>query len=232
MITSPENQEKNPRQAKQSWLRRNYLSVVMFALVIGLTIALFLLKDEIVKLGNYGYLGAFLISVLTNASILLPMPSLLLIFPLGATFNPIYIGLAMGVGGAIGEMTAYLAGYSGRGLWHDNPNYQKAAAWLKKWGMLIIFVYTATPMPMDLMGLAAGNLRFPVWKFFLPAWVGKTIKYIALSLVGYWGWESFLNSGEFRMNLLVSSIAVVAVIVLIILALVLENWSWKRTRKK
>ncbi|MCX6003011.1 MAG: VTT domain-containing protein [Chloroflexi bacterium] len=145
----------------------------MFLLVVGITVALFLSRDEITKFGNYGYLGAFLISVFTNATILLPMPSILLIFPLGAAFNPLYVGLAAGFGGAIGEMTAYLAGYSGRGVWHNNPNYLKAVAWLKRWGMLIVFIFSVSPMPLDLMGLAAGNLRFPAWKFFLPCWPGN-----------------------------------------------------------
>lgn len=232
MAVNPENQEKLPPVVKKSWFRRNLVSVLMFVLIVGVTIALFLLRSEIVKLGNYGYLGAFLVSVLTNASILLPMPSLLLIFPLGATFNPLHIGLAMGLGGAIGEMTAYVAGYSGRGIWKDNPNYLKAEEWLKKWGMLVVFFFTVTPMPLDLMGLAAGNLRFPAWKFFLPCWPGKTIKYIVLAFVGYWGWAAFLNSSDFRMTLLVTAIAVVATIVLVVLALLLENGSWKRLQKR
>jgi len=77
--------------------------------MLGLTIALFIFRKEVVRLGNYGYLGTFFLSMFTNATIILPMPSILMIIPLGATFNPLYIGLVAGVGGAIGEMTAYVA---------------------------------------------------------------------------------------------------------------------------
>jgi VWFA-related protein len=44
------------------------------------------------------------------------MPGLVVLIPMGAAFNPFFIGLAAGVGGAMGEMTAYMAGYGGRGM--------------------------------------------------------------------------------------------------------------------
>ena len=176
-MLNSKNTEKQSPVVKGNWLRSNYLALVMFLLVLGVTIALFVFRNEITKLGNYGYLGTFLLSLATNATIILPMPNILMILPLGATFNPLFIGLAAGLGGAIGEMTGYVAGYTGRGIWSNNPNYLKAKGWLKKWGMLIVFVFAVSPMPLDLIGLAAGNLRFPAWKYFLPAWPGKTIKY-------------------------------------------------------
>ena len=222
MILNSNNSEKQLLWLKKSWLRRNYLALVMFLLVLGVTIALFVFRNEITKLGNYGYLGTFLLSLATNATIILPMPSILMILPLGATFNPLYIGLAAGLGGAIGEMTAYVAGYTGRGIWHDNPNYLKAKGWLKKWGMLIVFIFAVSPMPLDIIGLAAGNLRLPAWKFFLPAWPGKTIKYIVLAYVGYWGWKAFIKNENLQILLLVASIAALSVAVLLVLALELK----------
>ena len=112
-MLNSDNSEKPTPPVKKSWLRRNYLALVMFLLVLGVTIALFVFRNEITKVGNYGYLGTFLLSLATNATIILPMPSILMILPLGAIFNPLYIGLAAGLGGALGEMTAYIAGYTG-----------------------------------------------------------------------------------------------------------------------
>ncbi|MDD5288782.1 MAG: VTT domain-containing protein [Dehalococcoidales bacterium] len=232
MVLNSGKPENPSPSVKKSWLRRNFLSLVMSILVVGITIALFIFQDDIIKLGNYGYLGTFIISLLTNATIILPMPSILIIFPLGATFNPLYIGLAAGVGGAIGEMTAYVAGYSGSGIWHNNPNYLKIKAWLQKWGMLIVFLYSATPMPLDLMGLAAGNLRLPAWKFFVPCLPGKIIKYIVLAYAGYFGWEAFNKSESLKEALFMSGIVILGVIILLGLALLLERWDWKRARKK
>ena len=231
MLNSDNSGKKSP-SVKRSWLRRNSLALVMFLLVLGVTIALFVFRNEITKVGNYGYLGTFLLSLATNATIILPMPSILMILPLGATFNPLYIGLAAGLGGAIGEMTAYVAGYTGSGIWHDNPNYLKAKVWLKRWGMLIVFIFSVSPMPLDIIGLAAGNLRLPAWKFFLPCWPGKTIKYIVLAYIGYWGWRAFIKNESLQSLLLVTSIAAVSVAVLLVLALVFENLTWKKKTQK
>jgi membrane protein DedA with SNARE-associated domain len=232
MTSNTNNSITPPPAEKKSWLRRNSLAIVMFALVLGVTIALFFMRNEILKLGNYGYLGTFFLSLGTNATIILPMPSILMILPLGATFNPLYIGLVAGLGGALGEMTAYVVGYTGRGLWQDNPNYVKAVGWLKRWGMLIVFIFAVTPMPLDIMGIAAGNLRLPAWKFFLPAWPGKTIKYIVLAYVGYWGWEAFISNTDVRTTLIVTTVAALIVAVLLVLALVWEHFDWKKKQQK
>ena len=232
MTSNTNNSIISPPAEKKSWLRRNFLAIVMFALVLGVTIALFFMRNEILKLGNYGYLGTFFLSLGTNATIILPMPSILMILPLGATFNPLYIGLVAGLGGALGEMTAYVVGYTGRGLWQDNPNYIKAVGWLKRWGMLIVFIFAVTPMPLDIMGIAAGNLRLPAWKFFLPAWPGKTIKYVVLAYVGYWGWETFISNSDVRTTLIVTIVAALIVAVLLVLALVWEHFDWKKKHQK
>jgi membrane protein YqaA with SNARE-associated domain len=231
-MTLNTNNSIPPPALKKSWLSRNLLVIIMFVLVLGVTIALFVMRNEILKLGNYGYLGTFFLSLGTNATIILPMPSILMILPLGATFNPLYIGLVAGLGGALGEMTAYIAGYTGRGLWQDNPNYIKAVGWLKRWGMLIVFIFAVTPMPLDIMGIAAGNLRLPAWKFFLPCWPGKTIKYIVLAYVGYWGWEAFISNENLRTTLIVTTIAALSILVLLVLALVFEHFDWKKKQKK
>jgi membrane protein DedA with SNARE-associated domain len=232
MTSNTNNSITPPPAEKKSWLRRNFLTIVMFALVLGVTIALFFMRNEILKLGNYGYLGTFFLSLGTNATIILPMPSILMILPLGATFNPLYIGLVAGLGGALGEMMAYVVGYTGRGLWQDNPNYVKAVGWLKRWGMLIVFIFAVTPMPLDIMGIAAGNLRLPAWKFFLPAWPGKTIKYVVLAYVGYWGWEAFISNTDVRTTLIVTTAAALIVAVLLVLALVWEHFDWKKKQQK
>ena len=61
---------------------------------------------------------------------------------------------------------------------------------MKRYGTLTIFLCAVTPNPLfDLAGIAAGSLRFPVWKFFLACWPGQ----VAKSLVqAYFGWY-FIN---------------------------------------
>ena len=59
---------------------------------------------------SYGYIGVFLASLIGNATIILPLPTLFVIFVAGSILSPFWVGIAGGIGAAIGEMTAYLLG--------------------------------------------------------------------------------------------------------------------------
>ncbi len=191
------NIDKQVKVEKRAGLKKKVIPLLTLLLVIAITVTLFLFfpRDpaKVEEFQNYGYLGAFLISLVSNATIILPMPGFLLIFALGATFNPILVGLAGATGGTMGEMTCYMLGYSGRGVVQNRRLYDKSVQWLKKWGVLTIFVFAATPLPFDVMGMVAGLLRYPFWKFFLACWFGKTLKYVGIALAGALGWEIVLR---------------------------------------
>jgi len=121
------------------------------------------------------------------------MPGFLILFALGAAFNPLLVGLAGATGGTMGEMTSYMLGYSGRGVVQNRRLYDKSAQWLNRWGSLTIFVFAVTPSPFDVMGMVAGLLHFPVWKFFFACWLGKIFKYVGIALAGSFGWEFALR---------------------------------------
>jgi membrane protein YqaA with SNARE-associated domain len=228
MTNQTSSHEKIPQKAANSWLKRNFLSIFIFTVVIVITIALFLIQDKLKLLGDMGYLGVFLVSLAANATIVLPMPSLLLILPLATVLNPLYVGLVAAAGGALGEMTAYLAGYSGRGIWGNNKAYLRAVAWLKKWGIWVVFFVSATPLPMDVMGLAAGNLRFPAWRYLIGCIPGKIIKYISLAYAAAWGWDTYITSDYFRKNLLATGVSTAVVILILAIALFVERRTWKK----
>jgi len=178
---------------KGSWLQRRLIPLFTVLVVVAIMLAIFLYRDRVAELGNYGYLGAFLICLLCNASIILPVPGLLLIFALGAAFNPFLVGLASSAGGTIGELTGYMLGYGGRRIVENRGLYTKAVQWLKKWGALTIFVFAVTPLPDDIAGITAGALRFPVWKFLLVCFLGKALLSMGIAWAGAWGWETILR---------------------------------------
>jgi len=203
----------------------------MLFLVIAITVALFFFRDKVAELKGYGYLGAFLISLVANATIILPMPGLLLLFGLGAAFNPVLIGLSGAAGGTIGEMTGYMAGYSGHGIVLGRRTYARAEGWMKKWGAMCIFVFALVPLfPMDIAGLLAGALRFPIWKFLLACFLGKALLYILVAYAGAWGWVIFAGSPRLTSLVSIAVLAALATVALLMLALAIENWTWKRGR--
>ena len=180
---------------KKGWFKKRIIPVSAVLLAVGLTIALFLYRDQVSQLGDYGYLGAFLVSLISCATVILPVPGLVVLFALGASLNPVLVGLVGAAGGIIGEMTGFMVGYGGREMVQSGGwMYTRVENWTKRWGAWAIFAFAAVPLPVfDVAGVVAGALGYPLWKFLLVGWVGKSIKYVILVVVGAWGWEAVLR---------------------------------------
>ena len=182
----------------RDWLRNRLLPVVALLLIIGVVVGVFLFyrsyPERVETLKEYGYLGAFLISLILNATIVLPAGNFLVLATLGAVLpSATLVGLAGGVGAAIGEMTGYMAGYSGQAIVARQKLYLRLKGWVEKWGVLTIFLLSIAPLFFDLAGIAAGVVRFPLWKFFLACWLGRTILYLLIAWGGAMGWEALLR---------------------------------------
>jgi|WetSurMetagenome_2_1015567.scaffolds.fasta_scaffold02148_9 membrane protein YqaA with SNARE-associated domain len=174
-------------RASVNWLKKNYLAIIVIILVITLSVVLFIFRDLVKQLNNFGYLGAFLISLIASLTIVLPVPGFYLLIPLAAIFNPVLIALAAATGGVIGELSGYAAGRSGRHILAGNKQYVRAEAWMKKWGVWAIMFFAFVPVvPFDVAGLACGALRYPIWKFMLAGWIGKSAKFVILLLFSSW----------------------------------------------
>lgn len=147
-------------------------------------------RGSIAGLGGYGYLGAFLISLICCATIVVPVPGLIIVFTLGAVLNPLLVGLVAGLGATAGEMTGYLLGYSGRAALENATMYKRVETWMRRWGAITIFVLAVVPNPIfDVAGAVAGAIRFPLWKFTVYGGLGRTIKNILFAYAGRYGIE-------------------------------------------
>ncbi|MDD4874153.1 MAG: VTT domain-containing protein [Dehalococcoidales bacterium] len=200
MNDAPENPQEISTKSNASWIKTRLLPVFMLIIVVGIVVGVFLLykynPDMIEQLEGYGYLGVFLISIILNASIVLPVGNFVVIAALGATLpSATIVGLVGGLGAAIGEMTGYVAGYSGQALVTQKNNrlYIMLGKWLSKWGSPAIFLLSVFPFAFDIVGAMAGALRFPVWKFFLACWLGRTILYIGVAWAGALGWNALID---------------------------------------
>jgi membrane protein YqaA with SNARE-associated domain len=157
--------------------------VVAFLFVIGISVGIMLGRSQIEHLAAYGYPAVFLVSLLGNATVVLPAPSFAFVFAAGTALDPIVVGLAAGLGAAIGEMTGYLAGIGGQGVIEDRPLFRRIERWMEKSGTLVIFLLGAVPNPFfDVGGMIAGAVRMPVWRFLLAGWLGKSIRFSVVAL--------------------------------------------------
>ncbi len=188
---------------KEHWLKKNFIPILMLLFVIAITVGIYFVygrhPERLLELKNYAYWGAFLISLIGNATVILPgavLPILstigVVLYPVTGPSGPIIVGLVGGIGAAIGEMTGYMVGYSGRGIVERANLYKRLVEWLRRWGTLTIFILSLVPFFFDLAGIAAGVLRFPLWKFILACWLGRTILYVGIVLAAGWGWETVL----------------------------------------
>jgi hypothetical protein len=69
---------------------KKYLGILLAVIV---SILVFLFRDSFVNLKAYGLVGIFLISVLGNATIILPVPVVLTAFVGGSVYNPILVSV-------------------------------------------------------------------------------------------------------------------------------------------
>jgi len=147
--------------------------------------AIILFRDKLAGLGALGYPGLFLVNFFSSATVVLPMPGLALAFAAGAALNPWLVGLAMGTGAAVGELTGYLAGYGGQGLVENHPTCLRIQRWMHRYGLWVLFVMAAIPNPFfDIAGMVSGVLRIPVQRFFIACWAGNLTKATVIALIG------------------------------------------------
>jgi membrane protein DedA with SNARE-associated domain len=173
-----------PKQRRFS--NRQILSGILFLLISGgTTLIIFIFAPQIRQFSQYGYPGVFLVSLIANASIALPIPSLAVTFSMGAILNWPLVGLVSGIGEALGESTGYLAGYTGSAMVEDKRLYKRMQYWMENHGMLTLFVLSVVPNPIiDLAGITAGALKYGYLKFLFSCWAGKTIKTLIFAWAG------------------------------------------------
>lgn len=160
--------------------------ILAFITVVAISIFVYQVRDRAEELALYGYPGIFLIALLTNATVLLPAPGIAVVFAMGAIFNPLYVGLAAGAGGAFGELSGYLAGFSGQAIIEKAKLYQHITSWMKKNGFLTILILATIPNPaFDVAGVAAGIMKMPLQRFLLAVWIGVSLKMLVMAYAGF-----------------------------------------------
>lgn len=170
---------------KPASIGTNILRLLALLAVIGITVYIYSIRDRVEEFAAYGYPGIFLIAMMANATVFLPAPGVAVVFAMGSIFNPLGVALAAGTGGAIGELSGYLAGFSGQAVVERSPIHDKVDPWIEKYGGWTILVLSAIPNPFfDIAGIAAGIAKMPFWRFLLFCWIGQLIKMALFAYAG------------------------------------------------
>jgi uncharacterized membrane protein YdjX (TVP38/TMEM64 family) len=178
------NIESQPEKKNNLLLTIARVAALLF--VIAITVYIIRMPEEQAeRIESYGYVGIFLISILANATVLIPAPGLVIVFTMGAKFSPFLVGVASGAGATLGELSGYLAGFSGQAIIEDQKRYDQMVGWMQKNGPLTIMILAFIPNPLfDLAGMVAGALKMPVYKFLFWALIGKFFKMLIFAYAG------------------------------------------------
>lgn len=153
---------------------------------------------------KWGYPGIFLVSLISSASIILPVPNFILIFTFGSTLNPFLLALFAAVGSAVGETTGYLIGLGGKEILEDKYNHQlkRIKKMFHKYGSIgWIIILGASPLPDDIAGLFCGVIRYDFKKYFIATFIGKFILYLILAYSGHYSINWVLDFVQPRLGL-------------------------------
>lgn len=190
------NDSPSPTDASAAARPTERLALGRMVLIVALALALNLLvlripRAWIVALGTYGllgYLAAFVITAMANASVVVPVPYPALIAQLASVLgNPLGVALAGAAGSTLGESTAFLVGRAGQHAIEQTRVYR----WLRRhlhapWrAWLLLFVLSAPPNPFfDVAGITAGSLGLPYWLFLSATFAGRVIKLLFFAGLG------------------------------------------------
>lgn len=169
---------------------RFWQSALLIAGTVALAVGLLFIPANVVEqLGAYGYIGVFVLTLLSSATVVLPSPALGVVVLAGKTLDPWLVGLLGGVAASLGELTGYLAGLGGSTLAQRARLYPRVERWVQRWGVLTIFMLAVIPSPLfDLAGIAAGTMRMPFRRYFSACLLGKVLRFMLVAWVGFfWG---------------------------------------------
>ncbi len=155
-----------------------------FSILIAAAVLFF--ADQIGGFEAYGYAGAFIISLLSSATIFFPAPGWAVVVIMSRSLNPYLLGLSAGIGSAIGELTGYIAGEGVREIVNSHVKESaRVEEVVKKYGTAGIFILAFVPNPLfDIAGIVAGGLKMPWWQYLIACAAGRVLRYILLAFLG------------------------------------------------
>ncbi|MCU0519827.1 MAG: VTT domain-containing protein [Anaerolineae bacterium] len=170
--------------------RKKALSLGILAALAAFLVVAILWRDRLnlAWFRTLGYAGVFLLALIGSSTVLLPIPHLAFTFAMGAVLNPWLVGLAAGAGDALGEITGYVAGYAVEDFVNRKKLYVRLKHYMERNGDLTIFLLSVFTVPFfDLAAMAGGFVGYPLWRFMLATWTGKTMKACVFAWAGHLG---------------------------------------------
>ena len=159
----------------------NLVRLGILIVVISAIVAALLLRNNF-GASEVGYGAVALSALVASAGLVIPVPALATACATAIFLDPFWVGIIAGTAESAGELSGYYLGYTGRDVLARNRVYQRLEHWMRRRGWLLLFLVSLVPNPIfDVVGIAAGALRYPVWGFLAVVWVGKLLKFLVFA---------------------------------------------------
>ncbi len=160
----------------QSVIRIGVLAVIVAAIVVGL-----IFRDYF-GAAHVGYGAVALSSLVGSAGLLIPVPALATACLTATKLSPFLVGLIAATSESAGELSGYYLGNTNRDLLTKSRMYHRFERWMRRRNWLLLFLVSVIPNPIfDVVGIAAGALRYPVTGFLAVVWSGKLLKWLTIA---------------------------------------------------
>jgi membrane protein YqaA with SNARE-associated domain len=172
---------------RQRIIASKYFYYFLFLLSLALLLFPLFLDINTERFIALGLLGIFIFNLIDAATII-PAPAIISVGLGGYIYNPFAVAFIAAAGSTLGEVIAYLLGYStdkAFNLKRFKVLYKKLKYYLTKYGVYVIFLLAFIPNPFfGILGIYAGVAQYPLRKFFLIIFIARLIRDIIIANVG------------------------------------------------
>jgi membrane protein YqaA with SNARE-associated domain len=182
-----------PVKKKARWAY--ILGIAGVVITLAMAAAIIIFDEQVKEMQHYGYMGAFFISILGGATVIIPVPMLAVVFALGGVMPyPWLVGISAALGELVGALIIYMTGHgAGRAISNSKHGwiqraYDKMLGLMERRGAITLFLVTFIVNPFFYpAAFACGALRFGIKKYITIVLIGKIIKCMTVVYLGYWG---------------------------------------------
>jgi membrane protein YqaA with SNARE-associated domain len=163
--------------------------VLALVAVVVFNVGLFLVPIDYAGLGAFAYPGAFLITLVANAAVVVPVPYIPIVAHIATTADSAaVVVLIAALGSALGESVAFFVGRVEKDLFTGHPWFERLRVFFcREWRAgLFLFLFAMPLNPVfDVGGLGAGALGISFRTFFVAVLLGRIVRFTVIALIAF-----------------------------------------------
>jgi membrane protein DedA with SNARE-associated domain len=195
----------DPAKQKRSRRWAYVISIAGVLLTILMFVAIIAFNDQVKEMQRWGYLGAFIISILGGATIIIPVPMLAVVVALasamGTPWEVALLGFSSAGGELVGALIIYYTGTGAGRAISTNAHgrvqkaYQKMLNFIERRGNWALFAISSIINPFFYpAAFACGALKFGLRRFLFVVIIGKLIKCMSTVYLSYYGLKGIFRA--------------------------------------